>query len=84
MPSNYTYNFTGQRLDSETDLFYYNVVFYDPVTWRFVRLDTVQTMPMECVVCQIGSYSALVKLGCFYRRKYKESLKRSVTGIAFI
>ncbi|HVB24546.1 MAG TPA: RHS repeat-associated core domain-containing protein [Ktedonobacteraceae bacterium] len=37
-----TYNFTGQRLDSETGLLYYNFRYYDPVSGRFVRADTVQ------------------------------------------
>jgi len=38
-----TYNFTGQRLDSETGLLYYNFRYYDPVSGRFVRADTVDT-----------------------------------------
>jgi RHS repeat-associated protein len=37
-----TYNFTGQRLDSQTGLLYYNSRYYDPVSERFVRADTVQ------------------------------------------
>ena len=37
-----TYNFTGQRLDSQTGLLYYNFRYYDPVSGRFVRADTVQ------------------------------------------
>jgi len=37
-----TYNFTGQRLDSETGLLYYNFRYYDPVSGRFVRADTAQ------------------------------------------
>nr|MBA2393449.1 RHS repeat-associated core domain-containing protein [Ktedonobacteraceae bacterium] len=38
-----TYNFTGQRLDSQTGLLYYNFRYYDPVVGRFTRADTVQT-----------------------------------------
>ncbi len=37
-----TYNFTGQRLDSETGLLYYNFRYYDPLSGRFARADTVQ------------------------------------------
>src|SRR5439155_7249018 len=38
-----TYNFTGQRLDSQTGLLYYNFRYYDPVSGRFVRADTTET-----------------------------------------
>ncbi|MBA2681170.1 MAG: RHS repeat-associated core domain-containing protein, partial [Ktedonobacteraceae bacterium] len=38
-----TYNFTGQRLDSQTGLLYYNSRYYDPVVGRFARADTKQT-----------------------------------------
>src|SRR6266704_3593285 len=38
-----TYNFTGQRLDSQTGLLYYNFRYYDPLSGRFVRADTTQT-----------------------------------------
>jgi RHS repeat-associated protein len=38
-----TYNFTGQRLDSQTGLLYYTFRYYDPVSGRFVRADTTQT-----------------------------------------
>jgi RHS repeat-associated protein len=38
-----TYNFTGQRLDSVTGLHYFNFRYYDPVSGRFTRADTVQT-----------------------------------------
>jgi len=38
-----TYNFTGQRLDSQTGLLYYGFRYYDPVSGRFVRADTTQT-----------------------------------------
>lgn len=38
-----TYNFTGQRLDSQTGLLYYNFRYYDPISGRFVRADTVET-----------------------------------------
>jgi RHS repeat-associated protein len=38
-----TYNFTGQRLDSVTGLLYFNARYYDPVSGRFTRADTVQT-----------------------------------------
>jgi RHS repeat-associated protein len=37
-----TYNFTGQRLDSQTGLLYYNFRYYDPMSGRFVRADTKQ------------------------------------------
>jgi RHS repeat-associated protein len=37
-----TYNFTGQRLDSVTGLLYFNARYYDPLSGRFVRADTVQ------------------------------------------
>jgi len=37
-----TYNFTGQRLDSQTGLLYYNSRYYDPLSGRFIRTDTVQ------------------------------------------
>jgi RHS repeat-associated protein len=37
-----SYNYTGQRLDSQTGLIYYNFRYYDPLTGRFVRADTVQ------------------------------------------
>ena len=37
-----TYNYTGQRLDSETGLLYYGFRYYDPVTGRFVRADTTE------------------------------------------
>jgi RHS repeat-associated protein len=36
-----TYNFTGQRLDSQTGLLYYNARYYDPVSGRFTSADTV-------------------------------------------
>lgn len=38
-----TYNFTGQRLDSETGLLYFNFRYYDPFSGRFTRADTVDT-----------------------------------------
>jgi RHS repeat-associated protein len=38
-----TYNFTGQRLDAVTSLLYFNARYYDPVSGRFVRADTVQS-----------------------------------------
>src|SRR5579863_8427088 len=38
-----TYNFTGQRLDSLTGLLYYNFRYYDSLSGRFVRADTVDT-----------------------------------------
>jgi RHS repeat-associated protein len=39
-----TYNFTGQRLDSQTGLLYYTFRYYDPLSGRFVRADTTQTL----------------------------------------
>jgi RHS repeat-associated protein len=41
MPTDY--NFTGQRLDSETGLIYDNFRYYDPLSGRFTRADTVET-----------------------------------------
>ncbi len=38
-----TYNFTGQRLDSQTGLLYYGFRYYDPLSGRFTRADTTQT-----------------------------------------
>src|SRR5260370_41362971 len=38
-----TYNFTGQRLDSQTGLLYYNSRYYDPISGRFVMADNVDT-----------------------------------------
>jgi RHS repeat-associated protein len=38
-----TYNFTGERLDSQTGLLYYGSRYYDPVSGRFAQADTVQT-----------------------------------------
>src|SRR5260370_848485 len=38
-----TYNFTGQRLDSQTGLLYYGFRYYDPLSGRFARADTVET-----------------------------------------
>jgi RHS repeat-associated protein len=37
-----SYNYTGERLDSQTGLLYYNFRYYDPVSGRFVRADTKQ------------------------------------------
>lgn len=36
------HNYTGQRLDSQNGLLYYNFRWYDPFTGRFVRADTIQ------------------------------------------
>ena len=36
------YNFTGQRFDSQTGLFYYNARYYDPVSGRFTSADVLQ------------------------------------------
>jgi RHS repeat-associated protein len=38
-----TYNFTSQRLDSQTGLLYYGFRYYDPLSGRFTRADTVET-----------------------------------------
>ena len=38
-----TYSFTGQRLDSQTGLLYYNFRYYDPLSGRFTRADTIDT-----------------------------------------
>ena len=37
-----SYNYTGQQLDSQTGLLYYDFRYYDPVSDRFVRADTKQ------------------------------------------
>jgi RHS repeat-associated protein len=37
-----TYNYAGERLDSQTGLLYDNFRYYDPVIGRFVRSDNVQ------------------------------------------
>src|SRR5579883_3087195 len=36
------HNYTGQRLDSQSGLLYYNFRWYDPLTGVFVRTDTKQ------------------------------------------
>jgi len=41
MPTNYS--FTGQRLDQRSGLLYDNARYYDPVSGRFTRADTLQT-----------------------------------------
>jgi len=38
-----SFNFTGQRFDDLTGLLYFNFRYYDPVSGRFVRADTVET-----------------------------------------
>ena len=38
-----TYNFTGQRLDSQTGLLYYNARYYDPFSGQFTSADSVQS-----------------------------------------
>jgi RHS repeat-associated protein len=38
-----SFSFTGQRLDSQTGLLYYNFRYYDPVSGRFTRTDTQET-----------------------------------------
>jgi RHS repeat-associated protein len=37
-----SYNYAGERLDSQTGLLYDNFRYYDPVSGRFVRSDNVQ------------------------------------------
>ncbi|GCF10715.1 RHS repeat-associated core domain-containing protein [Dictyobacter arantiisoli] len=37
-----SYNFTGQRLDSQTGLLYYNARYYDPISGRFISVDGVE------------------------------------------
>jgi RHS repeat-associated protein len=39
------YQFTGQRNDTSTGLYYYGARYYDPVTGRFVSADTVGFEP---------------------------------------
>jgi RHS repeat-associated protein len=39
------YQFTGQKLDTGTSLYYYGARYYDPVTGRFVSADTVVPSP---------------------------------------
>ncbi|HLG76689.1 MAG TPA: RHS repeat-associated core domain-containing protein, partial [Ktedonobacteraceae bacterium] len=36
------HNYTGQRLDSQSGLLYYNFRWYDPVLGQFARTDTIQ------------------------------------------
>ncbi len=36
-----TFNFTGQRLDSSTQLLYYGARYYDPLLGRFLSADTI-------------------------------------------
>jgi RHS repeat-associated protein len=38
-----SFSFTGQRLDNQTGLLYYNFRYYDPVSGRFTRTDTKET-----------------------------------------
>jgi len=40
-----TFNFTGQRLDSSTNLLYYGARYYDPALGRFLSADTVVPEP---------------------------------------
>ncbi len=44
MPTDYS--FAGQRLDQRSGLLYDNARYYDPVSGRFTRADTVQTNTM--------------------------------------
>ncbi|GCE23168.1 hypothetical protein KDK_69680 [Dictyobacter kobayashii] len=37
------FNFTGQRLDTQTGLLYYNARYYDATSGRFTSADTVET-----------------------------------------
>lgn len=39
--SGFPFRFTGQKLDSETGLYYYKARFYDPETGRFLQTDPI-------------------------------------------
>lgn len=45
-----TYNFTGQRLDSQTGLLYYNFRYYDPLSGRFTRTSTGEKRTVELLL----------------------------------
>ncbi|MFH1789706.1 MAG: RHS repeat-associated core domain-containing protein, partial [bacterium] len=38
---NTNYLFTGQEYDQESELYYYNARYYNPITGRFISLDPV-------------------------------------------
>ena len=43
MPTSYRY--TGQRLDADTGLYFYNARYYDPALGRFTQPDTIVPNP---------------------------------------
>src|SRR5204863_8905708 len=42
---NLTYRYTGQALDDDTGLYFYNARYYDPELGRFVQPDTIVPSP---------------------------------------
>ena len=42
-----TFNFTGQRKDSESGLLFYNARWHDPVVGRFLAADTIVLQPQD-------------------------------------
>ncbi len=41
------HKYTGQEIDNETGLYYYNARYYDPALCRFVQADTVVSSPYD-------------------------------------
>ncbi len=44
---NVRYKYTGQELDDETGLYYYNARYYDPLLGRFISADTIVQAPFD-------------------------------------
>ena len=42
---NTAYRYTGQRIESNTDLYFYNSRWYDPIVGRFIQPDTIVPEP---------------------------------------
>jgi len=53
---NLTHQFTGQVLDDETGLYYYNSRYYDPELGRFIQADTVTPSVADCQSLNRYSY----------------------------
>ncbi len=45
--SDVAYKYTGQELDNETGLYFYEARYYDPVLGRFISPDTIVPDPMD-------------------------------------
>ncbi|GCE23123.1 RHS repeat-associated core domain-containing protein [Dictyobacter kobayashii] len=57
------FNFTGQRLDTQTGLLYYNARYYDANSRRFTSADTVETNMIGLVEqIQLDSFRTKDKL----------------------